>query len=60
MSPYELYFRRMPNLGHLRVFGNIAYVHVLDEKWRKLDAKAKKFILVSYSRGQKGYHCYNP
>ena len=48
------------NLAHSRVFGIITYVHVPKEKQRKLDAKAKKCILVSYSDEQKGYKSYNP
>ena len=60
MSVHELYFGTKPNLRHLRVFGSIAYVHVPKEKRRKLDAKAEKCILVSYSDEQKGYKCYNP
>ena len=60
MSPHELYFERKPNLTHLWVFGNIAYVHVPDEKQKKLDAKSEKCILVGYSDEQKGYKCYNP
>ena len=35
-------------------------MHVPKEKRRKLDAKAKKCILVGYSDEQKGYKCYNP
>ena len=58
--PHELYFEKKPNLGHLTVFHNIAYVHVPKEKRRKLDAKAKKCILVGYLDEQKGYKCYNP
>ena len=34
-------------------------VDVPKEKWRKLDAKAEKCILVGYSDEQKGYKCYN-
>ena len=60
VSAHELYFGTKPNLQHLRVFGSIAYVHVPKEKRRKLDAKAEKCILVSYSDEQKGYKCYNP
>ena len=60
MSAHELYFWWEPNLRHLRVFDNIAYVHVLDEKRRKLGLKSEKCILVSYSQEQKGYKCYNP
>ena len=60
VSPHELYFGKKPNLGHLRVFDNIAYVHVPKEKRRKLDVKSEKCILVSYSDEQKGYKCYHP
>ena len=59
VSPHELYFGKKPNMGHLRVFDNIAYVHVPDEKRRKLDAKAEKCIMVGYSDDQKGYKFYN-
>ena len=60
MSAHGLYFGTKLNMRHLRVFGSIAYVHVPKEKRRKLDAKAEKCILVSYSNEQKGYKCYNP
>jgi hypothetical protein len=60
VSAYEQYFGTKPNLRHLRVFGSITYVHIPKEKRRKLDAKAKKCILVGYSNEQKGYKCYNP
>ena len=54
MSPHELYYERKMNLAHLRVFRNIAYVHVPDERRKKLDAKDKKCILIGYSDEQKG------
>ena len=60
MSPHKLYFRKKLNLGHLRVFSNIAYVHVPKEKQSKLDVEAEKYILVGYSDEQKGYKCYDP
>ena len=60
MLPHELYFVKKPNLAHLRVFGDIAYVHVPKEKRRKLEVKAEKCILVGHSDEQKGYKCYNP
>ena len=55
-----MYFGKKPNLGHLRVFGSIAYVHVPKEKWRKLNTKSEKCILIGYSNEQKGYKSYNP
>ena len=60
VSAHELYFGRKANLRHLRLFGSIAYVHVPDEKRRKLDPKSNKCILVGYSYEQKGYKLYNP
>ena len=60
MLPHELYFRKKPILGHLRVFDNITYVHVPKEKWRKLDIKVEKCILVDYSSEQKGLNVITP
>ena len=60
VSPHELYFKKKLNLGHFKIFGSIAYMHVPKEKRRKVDAKADKCILVSYSDEKKGYKYYNP
>jgi len=40
---------KKPDVSHLRVFGCIAHVHVLDEKRSKLDPKAEKCIFIRYS-----------
>ena len=40
VSTHELYFGKKLNLRHLRVFGSIAYVHMPDEKQRKLEPKS--------------------
>jgi transposase InsO family protein len=60
ITPHEKYFGTKPNLSHLKVFGSIAFVHVPDEKRRKLDPKSEKMIFVGYSLEQKGYKCFNP
>jgi len=39
-SPYELMFEEKPSVKHFKVFRSICYVHVLDAKRTKLDAKA--------------------
>jgi hypothetical protein len=41
------------DVSHLRVFGCIAYVHVLDEKRSKLNPKVEKCIFMGYSSKQK-------
>jgi hypothetical protein len=60
MTPEEKFIGKKPNVSHLRVFGYIAHVHVLDEKRSKLDPKVEKCIFIRYSLEQKGYKCFNP
>ncbi len=60
MTPEEKFIGKKPNVSHLKMFGYIAYVHVLDEKRSKLDPKANKCIFIGYSSKQKGYRCFNP
>ncbi|MCO5596603.1 hypothetical protein L7F22_050669 [Adiantum nelumboides] len=56
VTPEEKFFGKKPDLGHLKVFGCIAYVHVPNE----LRTKDEKCIFIGYSLEQKGYKCYNP
>ncbi len=60
MTPKEKFTSKKLDVSHLKVFGCIAYVHVLDEKRSKLDPKAKKCIFIGYSLEQKWYRCFNP
>jgi hypothetical protein len=60
ITPHEAYFGHKPTMAHLRVFGSIAYVHIPDEKRKKLDSKSEKCILIGYSQEQKSYKCFNP
>jgi hypothetical protein len=39
MTPEKKFRCKKPNVSHLRVFGCITYMHVLDEKRSKLDPK---------------------
>jgi hypothetical protein len=49
MTPEEKFTSKKPDVSHLRVFGCIAFVHVLDEKISKLDLKIEKCIFIGYS-----------
>ena len=60
MTPFERLYGYKPNVGHMKVFGCIAYVHVPDEKRRKLEPKAHKCIFIGYSQEKKAYKCYDP
>ncbi|MCO5584664.1 hypothetical protein L7F22_038595 [Adiantum nelumboides] len=60
MTPEEMFTVKKSDVSHFKVFGCIAYVHVLDELRTKLDSKAKKCVFIGYSIEQKGSKCYNP
>lgn len=48
ITPYELWNGMKPSLEHIRIFGSEGYVHVPDERRKKLDKKSVKMILVGY------------
>ena len=47
-------------MGHLRVFGSIAYAHVPDQHRKKLEDKSRKLVFVGYDDKSKAYRLYNP
>lgn len=54
-TPYELWWGKKPELGHLRVFGSQAFVHVPDTERKKMYRKATKHTFIGYAIEQKGY-----
>ncbi len=60
MTPKKKFTSKKPNVSHLKMFGYIVYVHVLDKKRLKLDPKVEICIFIGYSLEQKGYRCFNP
>jgi hypothetical protein len=60
MTPYEAWYEKKPNVNHFRVFGCVAYVHVVDQKRQKLDPKSELCIFLGYSEQIKAYRLYNP
>lgn len=59
-TPYELWVGKRPNLGHLRVFGSQAYVHVPKQFTRKFDARAQPRVFVGYQDDLANYRVYDP
>ena len=49
-----------PTIDHLKVFGCVAYAHILDQKRTKLDDKGEKCIFLGVSEQLKAYKLYNP
>ena len=60
MTPYECFIGKKPDVGHLKVFGCDAYMHVPKELRKKWDAKSQKCIFIGYSLYRKGYRLYGP
>ena len=60
LTPYEIFFGRNPILSHLKMFGSIANVHILNANREKFDAKSEECILIGYSSKKKAYKCFNP
>jgi hypothetical protein len=44
-----------PDIGHLRIFGCLVYIHVPVEKRTKLEPSRYKSIFVEYSETSKSY-----
>ncbi|CAA7051764.1 unnamed protein product [Microthlaspi erraticum] len=59
LTPMEKWCGHKPNVSHLKVFGSICYVHIPDQRRRKLEAKAKRCIFIGYSNQTKGYRVFN-
>ena len=59
-TPFEGWFGRVSDLGHLRVWGCIVMGHVPAEKTKKLDGRSVKCVFVGYCLTEKQYKVYNP
>lgn len=49
MTLEEAFTRVMPDMSHLKVFGCVYYVHIPDEKTRKLGPKTEKCVFFNMS-----------
>ena len=58
-SPKELCSGMKLNISHLRVFGCLAWVHILKKRRHKLQPKSQEMIFVGYELGSKGYQFWD-
>jgi len=58
-TPYEVLFKRKPNLSHLRVFGCRCWYTVPRANVDKLDKRAREAIMIGYARGSRGYKLWD-
>ena len=59
-TPYQLWNGKKPDIGHLRVWGCVAYVNVQRDKHPSLGSHMDKCIFIGYPDGYKGWKFYNP
>jgi hypothetical protein len=59
-TPFELFYKKKPNLDNLRVIGCRAYAHIPDCLRKKLDPKAVPCWLVGYNEEIKGWKLWEP
>lgn len=57
-TPYELWYKKRPNLTYLRVWGCRAVVRLPDPKRKTLGEKGIDCIFVGYAEHSKGYRFY--
>jgi len=60
MMPQEAWSGRNLEVGHLRVFGSIAYTHVPKQGRTKLDNRCAEIVLIGDDSRTKGYKLYDP
>ena len=58
-TPYQAWYKRKPQVNHLKIFGCIAYSLVPSLKREKFDEKGEKYVFTGYSDESKGYHLFN-
>lgn len=59
-TPYERWTGRKPTIGHLRVFGCLAYAHVPERDRNKLSARARRCVFIGYADDSRQWRLYDP
>ena len=59
ITPHEAWTGEQPYLGHMRIIGCVAWVHIPKEKRKKLDERSKKCYLIGYE-GTNIFRVWNP
>lgn len=52
-TPYELWTGGKPNMGHLRVFGCVAYMKTIKIHLKKLEDRSKRVVHLGIEKGTK-------
>ncbi|GKA28301.1 retrovirus-related pol polyprotein from transposon TNT 1-94 [Tanacetum coccineum] len=58
-TPYEIFYKRIPNISFLHVFGCLVYIHNHKDHLGKFDEKADDGYLFGYSLVSKEFRVFN-
>lgn len=58
--PYEARKGEKPNLEHVRLFGCLAYLKILQVHVKKLEDRSKDVVYLGKEPGTKASHLYDP
>lgn len=59
-TPHEKFYNVVPQVDHLRIFGSQAFVHIPEERRKKLDDRAIRCKFIGYLEGMKGWRFWDP
>ncbi|KAF7763798.1 hypothetical protein Agabi119p4_8335 [Agaricus bisporus var. burnettii] len=59
-TPFQAFYKRKPDVSHLRVWGCTSYVHVQRDKRNSIQPHYEKCVFIGYPAGYKGWKFYNP
>ena len=54
-TPFQAFYKRKPDVSHLRVWGCTSYVHVQRDKRNSLQPHYEKCVFIGYRAGYKGW-----
>ena len=58
-TPFHLWMKSVPNVGHLRVFGAKCWYTLPKHNIQKLDARAKEAMFLGYAENSKAYKLWD-
>ncbi len=53
------YNGKIPNINHLKIFGNLAHVYISKTKRSKVESKSIQYIRVGYDESERFTHVLN-
>ncbi|KAG7533591.1 Reverse transcriptase RNA-dependent DNA polymerase [Arabidopsis thaliana x Arabidopsis arenosa] len=59
-TPYEAFWKKKPNIEHLRIFGCIGYAKAEAAHLRKLDDRSRMLVHLGTEPGSKAYRLLDP